>query len=72
MHYRLSGIVYYNGSHFVGAWSNKDGSCWGYDGLARGGRPEPLGSVNLPELQEYSGCEIHIVLYSSEGPAPPS
>ena len=70
--YRLSGIAYYNGNHFVGAWANKDGSCWGYDGLAHGGRPEPLRSVNLSELQEYSGCEIHIALYSCERPAPSS
>lgn len=68
--YQLYGIVYYNGNHFVGVWTDNDGSCWGYDGLVRGGRPEPLGSVNLPELQEYSGCEIHIVLYSL-GPRTP-
>jgi hypothetical protein len=72
VNYQLSGIVYYNGDHFVGAWTNKDGSCWGYDGLARGGRPEPLGSVNLSELREYSGCEIHIALYSYEDSAPVS
>ena len=68
--YHLSGIVYYNSSHFVGVWANKDGSCWGYDGLAHGGRPEPLGSVNLSDLQEYSGCEIHIALYSYQPPTP--
>ena len=70
--YRLSGIVYYNGDHFVGVWATKDGTCWGYDGLARGGHPVPLESADLPELREYSGCEIHIVLYSRECSTPSS
>ena len=66
MNYRLSGIVYYNGDHFVGVWANRNGLCWGYDGLAHGGRPRLLESADLTELREYSGCEIHIVLYSRE------
>ena len=70
MDYHLSGIIYYDGNHFTGVWASKDGACWGYDGLARGGRPEFLESVDLPDLREYSGCEIHIAFYSYEYPTP--
>ena len=63
MSYQLFGIVYYDGGHFIGTWTNKDGSYWGYDGLAHGGRPERLGPTDLASLREYKGCEIHIALY---------
>ena len=70
MEYQLFGIVYYNGSHFVGAWADEDGSCWGYDGLTRGGHPEWLELANLAALRSYSGCKIHLVLYSLRGSTP--
>ena len=70
--YRLFGIVYYNGSHFIGAWTNEDGSCWGYDGLAHGGSPERLRSANLGMLREYNGYQVHIVVYSLCGSTPSS
>lgn len=66
MTYRLFGIVYYNGEHFVGIWADMGGPCWGFDGLAHGGRPERLGSAGLTMLREYNGCEIHITLYALE------
>jgi len=64
MNYQLFGIAYYDGNHFVGAWKAKDSSCWGYDGLARGGQPEQLGSADLARRQNYNGCETHIALYT--------
>ena len=72
MDYRLFGIVYYNGNHFIGAWTNEDGSCWGYDGLAHGGSPERLRSANLGMLREYNGCQVHIAVYSLCGSTPTS
>jgi len=68
--YRLFGVVYYNSNHFVGVWANNDSSCWGYDGLARGGRPERLASAKPTTLRDYANCQIHIALYSFHGPTP--
>ena len=68
MTYRLSGMIYYNGIHFTGICINKDGLSWGYDGLARGGRPERLRSVNLTAQRDYAGCDIHIVIYCLDSP----
>lgn len=39
INYQLFGVVYYNGNHFVGIWVSGNNSCWGYDGLAHGGKP---------------------------------
>ena len=64
VNYLLFGVVYYNGEHFVATWVDKDGSCWGHDGLAHGGRPERLESADLTTIQEYNGCAIHIALYA--------
>ena len=64
LRYKLFAIVYYNGSHFIGAWTNGNGSHWGYDGLANGGRPEQLQWTDLWSRRKYKECEIHIALYS--------
>ena len=73
MDYRLFGVAYYDSSHFVGTWKNKDSSHWGYDSLARGGQPERLGSADLTTHREYNGCEIHIALYALDcSDTPPS
>jgi len=61
--YRLSAVIYYNGTHFTSAWINKDATCWGHDGLARNGRPERLHSADLTRLQSYANCDPHIALY---------
>lgn len=70
--YRQSAMVYYDGRHFTGAWEKKDGSLWGYDGLARHGRPERLQSANLTALQDYAGGNKHIVLYALNDSISPS
>ena len=63
MTYRLYAVIYYNGTHFTAVWANKDGSYWGYDGLARGGRPERLHSAGSAASRAHAGYDAHIALY---------
>jgi hypothetical protein len=66
MTYRLSAVVYYDGTHFTCAWVNRNASCWGHDGLARNGRPERLHSADLTTMRNYAGGDPHVVLYDLE------
>ena len=70
--YRLSAMVYYDGTHFTGVWTNKDNSSWSYDGLARGGRPERLQPTDLTMEQDYTIRNAHVAIYSLDDFVPPS
>jgi hypothetical protein len=63
MTYRLSAVIYYDGAHFTGVLTKMDGSCWGYDGLANGGRPERLHSAGSTTSRAYARYDAHVAIY---------
>ena len=65
--YRLCGIVYWNGNHFVSHIIDKTGKVWYYDGASNNGKMLYYGNIvnfNSKKLQTAGIYIMSILLYT--------